>query len=76
MKASKLITSMLMPISANAGFNAFINGQKLHDSQPPIKSVILTIRNSMMPELMFIMSWGLLTQLLGLVFLSTKYHFG
>lgn len=40
MKASNLIliATMLMPISANAGFNAFINGQKLHDKSTAYKS--------------------------------------
>jgi hypothetical protein len=40
MKASKLIliATMLMPVSANAGFNAFINGQKLHDKSTAYKS--------------------------------------
>ncbi len=40
MKTSKLIliVTMLMPISANAGLNAFINGQKLHDKSAAYKS--------------------------------------
>lgn len=40
MKAVKLIliATMIMPISANAGFNAFINGHKLHDKSTAYKS--------------------------------------
>jgi hypothetical protein len=40
MKVSKiiLIAAMLMPIPASAGFNAFINGQKLHDKSTAYKS--------------------------------------
>jgi hypothetical protein len=39
MKASKLIliATMLMPISTTAGFNAFINGQKLYDKSTSYK---------------------------------------
>jgi hypothetical protein len=40
MKAAKLILiiTMIMPMSANAGFNAFINGHKLHDKSRAYKS--------------------------------------
>ena len=40
MKAATLIliAIMLMPMSANAGFNAFINGHKLHDKSRAYKS--------------------------------------
>lgn len=39
MKAAKLIliAIMLMPMSANAGFNAFIDGHKLHDKSRAYK---------------------------------------
>jgi hypothetical protein len=33
-----LIATMMMPLSANAGFNAFINGEKLHDKSRAYKS--------------------------------------
>jgi hypothetical protein len=33
-----LVASMMIPISANAGVNAFINGQKLHDKSRAYKS--------------------------------------
>ncbi|TAK63374.1 Rap1a/Tai family immunity protein [Methylobacter sp.] len=40
MKAAKLIliAIMTMPMSANAGFNAFIDGHKLHDKSRAYKS--------------------------------------
>jgi len=40
MKVTKLIliVTMMMPMSANAGFNAFINGQKLYDKSTAYKS--------------------------------------
>ncbi|MFZ2403979.1 MAG: Rap1a/Tai family immunity protein [Methylobacter sp.] len=40
MKTAKLIliATMIMPMSANAGFNVFINGHKLHDKSTAYKS--------------------------------------
>ncbi|MDI1279673.1 hypothetical protein [Methylobacter sp.] len=39
MKAATLIliATMMMPFSASAGFNAFINGEKLHDKSRAVK---------------------------------------
>ncbi|MDO9160754.1 MAG: Rap1a/Tai family immunity protein [Methylococcaceae bacterium] len=35
---TRLIATMLIPISANAGFNAFIDGHKLHDKSTAYRS--------------------------------------